>query len=256
MAANTHYDAIVIGAGQAGGPLSTALANAGRKTAIIERIHVGGTCINEGCTPTKTMVASARVAYLARRGADYGLHTGELKIDFAKVRERKGTIVDSFRNGSQSRIEKTKNLELIFGEAEFTGPKTILVRKKDGGQLALTADRFFINAGCRPAVPKIEGLDKVSYLNSTSIMELDAVPEHLLVLGGGYIGLEFGQMFRRFGSRVTVVQSGAQLLRGEDEDVAEAVLSILRGEGLDVLLNSRAVRVAKSDNQTKLTLRE
>jgi pyruvate/2-oxoglutarate dehydrogenase complex dihydrolipoamide dehydrogenase (E3) component len=248
------FDAIVIGSGQAGTPLCQALASAGMHTAIVEREHVGGTCINEGCTPTKTMVASASVAYLARRGADYGVHTGELKIELAKVRERKRAIVDSFRNGSQSRIEKTKNLELIFGEAEFTGPKAILVRKKDGGQLALTADRFFINAGCRPAVPKIEGLDKVSYLDSTSIMELDAAPEHLLVLGGGYIGLEFGQMFRRFGSRVTIVQSGAQLLAGEDKDVAEAVLSILKEDGIEVFLNSKAVAVAKSDKQLTVTL--
>jgi len=248
------FDAIVIGSGQGGTPLCQALAGAGMRTAIVEREHVGGTCINEGCTPTKTMVASARVAYLARRGADYGVHTSELKIDLVKVRERKRAIVDSFRNGSQSRIEKTKNLELIFGDAEFTGPKTILVRKKDGGQSALTADRFFINAGCRPAVPKIEGLDKVSYLNSTSVMELDAVPEHLLVLGGGYIGLEFGQMFRRFGSRVTVVQSGAQLLAGEDKDVAEAVLSILKEDGIEVFLNSRADAVAKSDKQLTVTL--
>jgi pyruvate/2-oxoglutarate dehydrogenase complex dihydrolipoamide dehydrogenase (E3) component len=250
------FDAIVIGSGQGGTPLCQALAGAGMRTAIVEREHVGGTCINEGCTPTKTMVASARVAYLARRGADYGVHTGELKINLAKVRERKRAIVDSFRNGSQSRIEKTKTLELIFGEVEFTGPKAILVRKKDGEQLTLTADKFFINAGCRPAVPKIEGLDKVTYLNSTSIMELDAVPEHLLVLGGGYIGLEFGQMFRRFGSRVTIVQSGAQLLAGEDKDVAEAVLTILREDGIEVFLNSRAVAVAKSDNRIKLTLCE
>jgi pyruvate/2-oxoglutarate dehydrogenase complex dihydrolipoamide dehydrogenase (E3) component len=250
------FDAIVIGSGQAGTPLCQSLAGSGMRTAIVEREHVGGTCINEGCTPTKTMVASARVAYLARRGADYGVHTGELKIDLAKVRERKRAIVDSFRNGSQSRIEKSKNLELIFGEAEFTGPKAILVRKRDGGHSALTADKFFINAGCRPAVPKIEGLDKVPYLNSTSIMDLDAVPEHLLVLGGGYIGLEFGQMFRRFGSRATIVQSGAQLLAGEDKDVAEAVLSILREDGIEIFLNSRAVAVAKSDNKIMLTLRE
>src|ERR1700756_4235179 len=236
-----RYDAIVVGSGQGGNPLAAALAGAGMRTALVEREHVGGTCINEGCTPTKTMLASARVAYLARRAADYGVHTGELGIDLAKVRERKRAIVDNFRNGSQSRIEKTKNLELIFGEAEFTGPKMILVRKRDGEQLTLTADKFFINAGCRPAVPKIEGLDKISYLDSTSIMELDSVPEHLLVLGGGYIGLEFGQMFRRFGSRVTIVQSGAQLLAGEDKDVAEAVRSILREDGIEVFLNSRAV---------------
>jgi pyruvate/2-oxoglutarate dehydrogenase complex dihydrolipoamide dehydrogenase (E3) component len=247
-----NYDAIVIGAGQAGTPLSQALAAAGMRTGLIEREHVGGTCINEGCTPTKTMVASARVAYLARRGADYGVHTGEIKIDLTKVRERKRAIVDSFRNGSQSRIEKTKNLDLIFGEAEFTGPKALLVRKKDGAELTLSADKIFLNAGCRPAVPKLDGLDRIQYLNSTSIMEVDSVPEHLLVLGGGYIGLEFGQMFRRFGSRVTIVQSGAQLLRGEDADIAEAVLSILREEGIDVLLNTRAVRVAKSVNGIEL----
>jgi len=239
------FDAIVIGSGQAGTPLCQALAGAGMRTAIVERAHIGGTCINEGCTPTKTMVASARVAYLARRGADYGVHTGELKIDLTKVRERKRAIVERFRSGSQSRIEKTKDLELIFGEAEFTGAKTIVVRKKDGGQLTLTADKFFINAGCRPAAPEIEGLDEVAYLNSTSIMELDLVPEHLLVLGGGYIGLEFGQMFRRFGSRVTIVQSGAQLLAGEDADVAAGVLQILREDGIEVLLKSKVTRAAK-----------
>jgi len=254
--ASESFDAIVIGSGQGGTPLCQALANAGMRTAIVEREHIGGTCVNEGCTPTKTMVASARVAYLARRGADYGVHTGELKIDLAKVRERKRAIVESFRNGNQSRIEKTKNLELIFGEAEFTGPKTILVRKKGGGQVSLTADKFFINAGCRPAVPKIEGLDRVSYLNSTSIMELDAVPEHLLVLGGGYIGLEFGQMFRRFGSRVTIVQSGVQLLAGEDADVAEGVLQILREDGIEVVLKSKGVRVAKVAAGIELTVGE
>ena len=250
----TQYDAIVIGAGQGGTPLCQALAGAGMRTALVEREHVGGTCVNEGCTPTKTMVASARVAYLARRGADYGVRTGEIETDLRKVRERKRSIVDLFRNGSQSRIEKTANLELIFGQAEFTGPKTIRVRKDDGTEISLSADKFFINAGCRPAAPKIEGLSEIPYLNSTSIMELDAVPEHLLVLGGGYIGLEFGQMFRRFGSRVTMVQFGLQLLRGEDPDIAEEVLKILREDGLEVLLNSRATRVAKAANGLELTV--
>lgn len=249
-----HYDAIVIGAGQAGTPLCQALAAAGMRTALVEREHVGGTCVNEGCTPTKTMVASARVAYLARRGADYGVRTGEIKIDLGKVRERKRAIVDLFRNGSQSRIEKTANPELIFGQAEFTGPKTIRVRTNTGGELLLSAEKFFINAGCRPSVPKIDGLNGVPYLNSTSIMELDAVPEHLLVLGGGYIGLEFGQMFRRFGSRVTMVQFGPQLLRGEDADIAEEVLKIMREDGLEILLNSRATRVAKTSNGLELTV--
>ncbi len=221
---------------------------------MVEREHVGGTCINEGCTPTKTMVASARVAYLARRGADYGVRTGEIKIDLAKVRERKRAVVDSFRNGSQRRIEKTANLELIFGQAEFTAPKTIRVRKGDGAEISLSAEKFFINAGCRPGVPKVEGLSAIPYLNSSNVMELDAVPEHLLVLGGGYIGLEFGQMFRRFGSRVTMVQFGPQLLRGEDADIAEEVLKILREDGLEILLNSRATRVAKTANGLDLTI--
>jgi pyruvate/2-oxoglutarate dehydrogenase complex dihydrolipoamide dehydrogenase (E3) component len=250
---STQYDAIVIGSGQGGTPLCRALAEAGMRTALVEREHVGGTCINEGCTPTKTMVASARVAYLARRGADYGVHTGEIKIDLAKVRERKRAIVESFRNGSQRKIEKTTNLDLIFGQAEFTGPKTVRVRRGDGTEISLSADKFFINAGCRPGVPKVEGLSGIPYLNSTSIMELDAVPEHLLVLGGGYIGLEFGQMFRRFGSRVTIVQFGPQLLRGEDADIAEEVLKILREDSVEVLLNSRATKVAKAANGLELT---
>lgn len=251
---STNFDAVVIGAGQAGTPLSQALANAGMRTALVEREHVGGTCVNEGCTPTKTMVASARVAHLVGRGADYGVRTGEISMDLKKVRERKRAIVNSFRNGSQSRIEKTKNLELIFGEAEFTGARTIRVGKKNGAEVSLSADKIFINAGCRPAVPRLEGLSEVSYLNSTSIMELEAVPEHLLVLGGGYIGLEFGQMFRRFGSSVTIVQSGPQLLGREDEDVATAVLEILREDGIDVLLHGRATRVAKVSKGIELTV--
>jgi len=252
--ANTRYDAIVIGAGQAGVPLSQALAGAGTRTALVEREHVGGTCVNEGCTPTKTMVASARVAYLARRGADYGVQTGEIGIDLRRVRERKRAIVDSFRNGSQGRIEKTKNLELIFGEAEFTGARSLRVRRADGTEVSFDAEKIFINAGCRPAVPRLEGLDGFPFLNSTSIMELDQVPEHLIVLGGGYIGLEFGQMFRRFGSKVTVVQSGAQLLGREDADVAEAVLGILREDGIEVLLNAKAKSVAGSKGDVKVTV--
>src|ERR1019366_2451446 len=173
MTTPQQFDAIVIGSGQAGTPLSTALAEAGMRTALIEREHVGGTCVNEGCTPTKTMVASARVAYLARRGADYGVHTGDIRIDMERVRQRKRDIVNSFRNGSQGRIEKTANLELIFGEASFTGAGSLLVRQKDGGQRVLTAKKIFINAGARPSVPALDGLKYVPYLDSTSIMELD-----------------------------------------------------------------------------------
>ncbi len=255
MTSTTQYDAIVIGAGQAGGPLSTALANAGRKTAIIERVHVGGTCINEGCTPTKTMVASARVAYLARRGADYGVHTGPITIDMTKVRQRKRDIVDSFRNGSQSRIESTKGVDLLMGEAHFTGPKTLEVVFPGGERRQLTADAIFINAGARPSKPSLPGIEDVPTLDSTSIMELDSVPDHLLVIGGGYVGLEFGQMFRRFGSRVTVIQRGAKLLAREDTDVADEVATILREDGVEVLLETKPLRVEQSaDGTIQLTV--
>jgi pyruvate/2-oxoglutarate dehydrogenase complex dihydrolipoamide dehydrogenase (E3) component len=254
MSVSDHYQAIVVGSGQAGTPLCQALANSGLRTALVEREHVGGTCVNEGCTPTKTMVASGRVAYLARRGAEYGVHTGSITIDMSRVRERKRAIVTTFRNGSQARIEKTPNLDLLFGEASFTGPRSIQVRLNDGSQRTLTADQFFINAGCRASVPSLEGLQSVPYLDSTSIMELDAVPEHLLVIGGGYVGLEFGQLFRRFGSRVSIVQQGPQLLRGEDSDVAAEVLAIMQQDGIDVLLNTKVQRVAKEGPQIKLAV--
>src|SRR6266550_7709808 len=243
MATTIQYDAIVIGAGQAGGPLSTALARAGWKVAIIEREHVGGTCINEGCTPTKTMVASARVAYLARRSADFGVQIGKVTVDLKRVRQRKRDIVNSFRSGSQAKIEKTANLDLIFGAANFSGPKTLLVRGKDGRERTLAAEQFFINAGTRAARPSIEGFDRVPFLDNISIMELEAVPEHLLVLGGGYIGVEFGQMFHRFGSRVTIAQSRAQLLTREDTDVAEEVANIFQQDGIEILFSSRVERV-------------
>ncbi|HEY0604768.1 MAG TPA: mercuric reductase [Herpetosiphonaceae bacterium] len=255
MPAAQHYDAIVIGAGQAGGPLSTALARAGRKTALIEREHVGGTCINEGCTPTKTMVASARVAYLARRAADYGVHTGPISIDLSKVRQRKRDIVQSFRSGSQKRIEETEGVDLLDGEASFSGEKQIEVRLSSGETRTLTADLIFINTGARPSQPPIDGLVQVPTLNSTTIMELDEVPQHLLILGGGYIGLEFGQMFRRFGSEVTIVQRGDQLLGREDADVAEAVADVLREDGIEVLLNTTTLSAEHADGTIKLTVR-
>ena len=203
-------------------PLSSAPDRRGRRlpgfasrpgTALVERAHVGGTCINEG-VPLKTMVAAAVLRYLARRG-DYGIHTGNIAVDRNCVRERKRDIVASFRDGSQARIEKTPGLDLLFGEASFTGPRSIQVLLPDGSQRTLTSDKFFINAGCRPFVPSLPGLQDIPYLNSTSIMELEAVPDRLLVIGGGYIGLEFGQLFRRFGGHVTIFQQASQLLRGE-----------------------------------------
>ncbi len=184
------------------------------------------------------MVASARVAYLARRGADYGVRSGPIEIDMIRVRQRKRDIVESFRSGSEKSITSTPGLDLLRDEARFVGPKTLAV-----GQDQLTAERIFINTGCRPSQPRIAGLDSVPTLNSTSIMELDSVPEHLLVLGGGYVGLEFGQMFRRFGSQVSIVQRGPRLLAREDADVAEAVADILREDGITVHLQTDALRV-------------
>ncbi|HEX5441068.1 MAG TPA: mercuric reductase [Ktedonobacterales bacterium] len=236
--ATEQYDCLILGSGQAGGPLATALAQAGRKTAIVERVHVGGTCINEGCTPTKTMVASARVAYLARRAADYGVGVGEVTVDMKRVRQRKREIVESFRGGSERRLEGKPNLALIYGEARFTGPKTVQIMLPSGEKRELAAGTIFINTGERPADPNVPGLDPARTLNSTSIMELDIVPSHLLVIGGGYVSLEFAQMFRRFGSQVTIIQRGRQLLGREDSDVAEAVARILAEDGIEILLNS------------------
>jgi pyruvate/2-oxoglutarate dehydrogenase complex dihydrolipoamide dehydrogenase (E3) component len=252
--ATERFDAIVIGSGQGGNPLAVAFAGAGRRTAMIEREHVGGTCINEGCTPTKTMVASARVAYLARRGAGYGVRTGEVTVDMARVRQRKRDIVDSFRTGDEQRLA-TAGVELLMGSGELTGPDTVAVALRDGGHRVLQADTIVLNAGCRPSSPPVPGLDGVPTLDSTSIMELDAVPEHLLVLGGGYVGLEFGQMFRRFGARVTIVQRGPALLAREDTDVAEAVAGIMREDGIEVLLDADTSRVAAADGRVCLDVR-
>ena len=240
MTQTQQYDAVVIGAGQGGSPLAGVLAGAGRKTAIIEREHVGGTCINEGCTPTKTMVASARVAYLDRRSADYGVQNGPVNVDMVEVRRRKRDIVETFRGGSEQRIENTENLDLILGEARFTGPKELEVRLDGGETVRVSAENVFINVGARPGGVPVDGLDDVPTLDSTTIMELDEVPQRLLVLGGGYVGLEFAQMFRRFGSEVAVVQRGPQLLAREDADIAEAVAEILRQDGVEVLLGTEA----------------
>ncbi|HWF46998.1 MAG TPA: mercuric reductase [Bryobacteraceae bacterium] len=240
-----HYDAIVIGSGQGGTPLARAFAEAKKNTAIIERDQVGGTCINYGCTPTKAMVASAEVAYQARRANVYGVHAGEISVDMTKVRERKRSIVASFRSGTERRVEHVEHLDLLRGDARFTGNKSLAIALRDGGMIEATAGAIFIDTGTRSAVPDIEGLSDVPHLDSTSIMELDAVPEHLIVLGGGYVGLEFGQMFRRFGSQVTVVNRGRQLLAREDADIAEQVLAILREDGIEIHNGAVAKRIRK-----------
>ena len=250
-----YYDAIIIGSGQAGNPLSITLAKAGWKTALIERAYIGGTCINYGCTPTKTMFNSARVAYLARRAADYGVHHGEVVVNMREVRERKQRVVEEFRESGLKGIQQTANLDLITGNARFIGPHEIEVQLNDGSTRQLSADKIFINTGGRPAKPKLSGIGEAPTLDSTSIMELDELPAHLLVLGGGYIGLEFGQMFRRFGSEVTIVQRIGQLLGREDDDVADAVLKVMEEDGIKVLLNTEAVSVKKVGNRIELIVR-
>ena len=249
-----RYDAIVIGAGQAGVPMARAFAEAGRRTALVEREHVGGTCVNVGCTPTKTMIASGRVAHLARRGADYGVGAGEVAIDMVTVRRRKRAIVASFREGAEGRLRTTDGLDLLDGEACFTGPKTLDVALAGRGTLTIAADLVVINTGARPAAARIDGADAVPVLDSTSVMELDAVPEHLIVLGGGYVGLEFGQLFRRLGARVTIVQRGSRLLGREDHDIADAVAGILREDGVEILLDTTATRVVPDGDGVALTV--
>lgn len=243
-----QYDAIIIGSGQAGVPLSKKLANAGKKTLLIEKGLVGGTCINDGCTPTKTMIASARIAYLAGRCNDMGVDIKGYKVDLKQIRKRTNGIVLKSRTGAQKAIEDTPNLDLIFGEGRFDSPKVITIKLKDGKTEQVTAGQVFINTGASTVIPKdIEGIDSVDYLTSHSILQLDKVPEHLLVIGGNYIGLEFGQMFSRFGSKVTIIEKSGQLLSREDEDVAQEVTAILTGEGLKVHTKAKVSKLKQND---------
>jgi pyruvate/2-oxoglutarate dehydrogenase complex dihydrolipoamide dehydrogenase (E3) component len=240
------YDAIVIGTSQGGRFLPVELAKAGRSVALIERGQLGGVCVNRGCTPTKTMVASARLAYQARRGAEYGVRTGPVSVDLAAVRERKQAMIAGARQNYAGRLAQD-GLDLIEGEARFTGPKAVEVAVTDGGTRQLTAPVVVIDAGTRPRPLAITGAGDVPVLDSTSIMELDELPRHLIVAGGGYIGLEFGQMFRRFGSEVTIIQSAPRLMMIEDEDVSDEVAAILRDDGITVLTSAAPVRAEPAD---------
>ncbi len=249
---NAEYDAIIIGTGQGGMPLAQALNQAGWKTGIIERKYVGGTCINYGCTPTKTMVASARIAYLARRAGDFGVHVPSVSVNLEEVRQRKQGVVESFREGSEQRLTDAEHIELIHGHGRFIDTHTVEVELHNSGSRRLTADHIFINTGGRPRKLNIPGIEDIEPLDSTSIMELNDLPDHLIVIGGGYIGIEFGQMFRRFGSKVSIVQRGDQLLAREDRDVAGEVLDILRDDGIEVYLNSEVTHIQK-DSGGKIT---
>jgi dihydrolipoamide dehydrogenase len=244
-----EFDAIIIGAGQAGVPLAKKLAMAGWKTALIEKRVVGGTCINDGCTPTKAMVASARLAYMAGRSKDLGIEIPSYEVNFGAIMARKAGIVKQFREGSVSGIEKTENLELIYGDAKFTAGHILSVTGKDGRTQDYTAKHIFINTGESPVIPKIEGINDIDYLTSTTILELKEVPEHLIIVGGGYIGLEFGQMFRRFGAKVTLLEHGDRLLPKEDDDVCEVVTEIFKEDGIEVFTEAKVVKFEKLSAQ-------
>jgi len=241
-----QYDAIVIGAGQAGLPLAKKLARAGKKTALIEKRWIGGTCVNDGCTPTKTWVASAKAAYMAANSAALGINVKSFKVDMSAVKKRKDHIVTHARDGGTKNAGQTPNLDLIFGAAAFTGAKIISVELNEGGTRLMKADWIFLNVGARTFIPDIEGLDEVDYLTSTSILELDKVPDNLLVIGGNYIGLEFGQMFRRFGSKVTIIEKSARLVSREDEDISAEMRKILELEDINIQTGSQAVKFKQS----------
>jgi len=257
----TKYDALIIGSGQAGTPLSVAFAKSGKKTALIESVHIGGCCVNEGCTPTKTMIASGRVAYLMRRGIEYGISGladaqgshGEngVVVDMARVRQRKREIVNSFRGGNEKRV-KDAGVDIFMGKGSFIDSKTVKVQMNDGTERVVEGERIFVNVGERPAPPDLEGLDGIErtrVLDSTSIQELDVVPEHLVIIGGGYVGVEFAQLFSRLGARVTVVQRGKQLLLREDREVAKCLRHILEEDGVVFKLESMATSIASSTTE-------
>lgn len=237
----TNYDAIIFGSGQGGNPLAQKLAGRGLRIALVEERDLGGTCINTGCTPTKTLISCAQVAHYARQAHRWGVQTGPVSIDFTAVINRKRKVVDEFRSGWQNKFERQQTLEIHHGKGRFVGPKEIEVA---GGRI--TSDHIFLDTGSRTAIPPIDGILSIPYLTNESIMELSTLPEHLIVIGGGYIGLEFGQMFRRFGSKVTIVQRGAHLLSEEEPEVLEELQKALEAEGIRCLLQSKAVRVEAS----------
>ncbi|WP_062908894.1 FAD-containing oxidoreductase [Mycobacterium avium] len=246
-----HFDAIIVGAGQAGPPLAGRLTAAGQRVAIIERKLIGGTCVNTGCIPTKTLVASAHAAHLARRGADYGVGTGAISVDMAKVKARKDEIMLGDRKGVEDWLAGMAGCTVVRGHARFRDPHTLQV-----GEDLLRAERIFLNVGGRAVVPDIPGLAEVDFLTNVSILELDRLPTHLVIVGGSYIALEFAQMYRRFGAAVTVVERGPRLASREDEDVSAAVQEILRAEGIDIVVNADDVRIAKTGNGFELAPRD
>ena len=243
-----HFDAIIVGAGQAGPSLAGRLTTAGQRVAIVERKLIGGTCVNNGCIPTKTLVASAHAAQLARRGAEYGIGTGAISVDMAKVKARKDDIMLKDRKGVESWLEGMDGCTVVRGHARFQDPHTLRVDDE-----LLQADRIFLNVGGRAVVPDIPGLSDVEFLTNVSVLELDTLPDHLVIVGGSYIALEFAQMYRRFGAQVTVVERGRRLAFREDEDVSATIGEILEAEGINIVLGADDIRISKRDKGFELT---
>ena len=241
---NKSYDAIIIGTGQSGPFLAIRLAKAGQKVAIIERHLFGGTCINTGCIPTKTLVASARVAYMARRAAEFGVNTGAISVDMKEVKARKDEIQRPSQEGAESRLREQPNCDVYKGQARFESSRVVAV-----GDDRLTSDQIFINVGGRAIVPPMPGLDLITYFTNSSMMGIDFLPEHLIVVGGSYIGLEFAQMYRRFGSSVTILQRAPHLLPREDQDISEAIEDIVKKEGITVRTNATCISFTKRGNE-------
>jgi pyruvate/2-oxoglutarate dehydrogenase complex dihydrolipoamide dehydrogenase (E3) component len=237
------FDAIVVGAGQAGPPLAGRLTAAGQTVAVVERKLIGGTCVNSGCIPTKTLVASAHAAHLARRGPDYGVATGDVNVDMSKVKARKDKIMLDDRHGVESWLENMDGCTVVRGHARFEDPHTLRVDDQ-----LIEGDKIFLNVGGRAVLPDLPGLSGIDYLTNVSVLELDTLPEHLVIIGGSYIALEFAQMYRRFGARVTVVEKGPRLASREDEDVSATIKEILQGEGIDVHVGATAIQFTKRDN--------
>ncbi|HEX2228419.1 MAG TPA: mercuric reductase, partial [Candidatus Binatia bacterium] len=244
------YDAIIIGTGQAGPSLAVRLANSGMKVAIIERKRFGGTCVNTGCIPTKTLVASARAAHIARSASDYGVMIGgSIAVDMKRVKERKDAVVRLSNEGLEKWLKNTANLTVYEGHGRFEDVHRVRV-----GDELLEADKIFINVGGRASTPPLRGLDQVSYLNNSTMMDVDFLPKHLIVIGGSYVGLEFAQMYRRFGSEVTIVEMAARLIHREDEDISGAIKQILDNEGINVRLGAECIALEKRGDQVAVTV--